>query len=267
MNIRSSQKTTTYLFAAIFVLGTLAAVGMQFTPFKSDKNVERNKSNVKTDTVANKLPVYDEALLKTFRNVLSQFSAAKKTYTIAGTITLINKADTAENMNNVEFVICKNGDDFYYKQGAAESLNKDSLFLDINPTSKKVFLSAKRELSSVAIIDSAKLTQALQNENYTLKSDTTDRYQTISLINEDHPSCKQYTVTFDILSKRAVRMQMRLAAPEDPSDKKKERTVNIRISKFVDSADIDMYKKVSQIINKNGELTGNYINYKLITIN
>lgn len=267
MNIISFKKTTTYLFAAILLLGTLVAVGMQFKPFKPAKTVERNKGNTKADTVSNKLPIYDGALLKTFRTVIGQFSAAKKIYTLAGTITLINKADTAGNMSNVEFVICKSGDDFYYKQGAAESLNKDSLFLDINPAAKKVFLSAKRELSPTGIIDSAKLTQALQNENYTLKSDTNNHYQTISLINEDHPSCKQYTITFDILTKRAVRMQVRLADQQNPSDKNKERTVDIKISKFVDSADIDMYKKVSQIINKNGELTGNYLNYKLITVN
>jgi len=48
-------------------------------------------------------PKYDPALLSKLNEIIKTFAGQRHAYTLAGTVNLINKADTSEKMDHVQF--------------------------------------------------------------------------------------------------------------------------------------------------------------------
>ncbi|PJJ79984.1 hypothetical protein [Mucilaginibacter auburnensis] len=250
------------LTIAAMILALLVLVVTQFRLPKASAKIH-NRPAVPV-VVSAKKPHYDEKLLRTFRQLLKQFNTSKNAYTFSGIISTGIYADSVKSTTNVRFILCKKGDDFYYREGVVENLNTSGFFVYINGEEKKVVLSAQKQMEPQTMIDSARLTDALASENYLIKADTNGKFQSLSLVNEDHPQCKEYAITFNASSKKIVNISLRLANPASPSDKIGQKVVTIKVLALTDQANINQYKKISQIVNK-GVLTRKYAGYKLIS--
>lgn len=213
--------------------------------------------------------VFDNALLKRLDNVFKNLDFGRPAYTLSGTITVVNKEDSTENMKNVYFLISKKGGDFYYKEGETETINEEGVYIDINKQTNKVFISPQKQVNTVSIIDVDKLKNALQSEKYNLTSKVTDGMQTISMLNEYHISCKEYALTFDTLNNKINRIYTRLTDIKDPLNKSKDKIVDIKITRLDNEARLEDYNTKNKIVYKSGKnwtLTARYSGYKLIQL-
>ncbi len=221
-------------------------------------------SKVTTAQTRSKKGVYDPALLLRLDKVFKNFDTGRPAYTLSGSVDMINKADTSEKMRNVDFLISKAGDKFYYKMGKTEVINENGICLNINIVTKKVFITEKKQVTTFKMLDVDKLREVLQTEEYQLLSTNSGKSETISLINEKHFSCKEYAITFDTLSKKVTEIAYRLAYAMEPQNKNKEKTIDIKITQCDSTANIDLYNTKSKVIDKSGKLTAKYSGYKLI---
>jgi hypothetical protein len=207
---------------------------------------------------------YDEGLLAKLNSILNVFDEQRRSYTIAGTINTLDKADTSEKMNSVSFQLCKDGSDFYYKMGTTEAISEKGIYININEETKKVFITEGKQAENINMINIKQLKSVLQTEEYDLLSKDDGQLETISLVNEHHFTCKEYAVTFDTTSKKLTNIFYRLAYFREPMNKNKEKLINIKLTVCDTVGDIGLYNTKSKIINEAGKLTAKYSEYKLV---
>jgi len=250
----------------LLIMVTVLAFAIQPKIFAFLKTQTGYKPPVNTPV---KPKVYDEALLKKLDEVFRNLDFSKPAYTLSGSITVINKEDSTETMKNVFFLMCKNNNEFYYKQAGTETINQDGVYISINNQTKKIFISKQKEVNTASIIDVEKLRDALQSEKYELKSSIRNSQQTISMSNEYHISCKEYNLTFDTLTNKPTRIYMRLTNLRDPLNKSKDKIIDINIARLDNDGKLDEYVTKNKIVYKNGKnwkLTSKYDGYELIQL-
>lgn len=108
---------------------------------------------------------------------------------------------------------------------------------------------------------------ALKSEQYQLSGEQKANIQTITLLNEHHISCKEYTLSYDIRNWRITHIHARLSNFEYPLRKDKEKILDVAISRWDTEANISQYLLAGQVIKRRGAgwgLTGKFTRYQLI---
>jgi len=215
-------------------------------------------------------PAPDKALLDKFNLLCKKMADVQGDYTLGGVINIVDKANPADKMDHVEFLFCKKGDEFYYKLGETLSLNEQGSYIYIDKPSKRVLLSSQKQVAyDPGFRQFADMTATIKSENYHLVSTINGNEQTISLINEHHISCKQYSLTFDKRSMMIKRLYMRLTDFAEPTRKDKEKIVDVSISRWDRTADLGMYLSKNKVIKKfNGrwKTVNEFRDYQLVKI-
>ncbi|WP_183574645.1 hypothetical protein HDF18_01225 [Mucilaginibacter sp. X5P1] len=215
-----------------------------------------------TDTVP------DKAVLEKFEQVCKKMNDVKGNYTLGGVINIIDRANPADAMDHVGFLFCKQGDEFYYQLGKTITLNEQGVYLYIDNQSRRVMVSPQKKVQyDAGIKQFADMGANIQSEHYKMTSKINGDEQTISLVNERHISCKQYTITFDRQSLKVKYLYMRLTNLNDPLNKANEKIVTVNISKWSNTADVSQYLSKNDVIKnvKGGWRTVSvYRNYELI---
>jgi hypothetical protein len=154
--------------------------------------------------------------LAIFEKLSNQIKDAKGDYTLGGTIDLIDPVNPVNDIRNTEFLFCKRGNEFYYKLGTTETINAGALYIYIDHQTHHILVSPKKQVvydaSPLKPID---VGEALRSEHYQLRSSVKGEEQTISLVNEHHISCKQYSLTFTKEGLHIKRLYMRLTYIND----------------------------------------------------
>ena len=225
------------------------------------------KINRGADSVQ-RAPMPDKTLLAKFELLCKKMNNVGDNYTLAGEININDKTDPAGKMNHVGFLFCKQGDEFYYRLGNTVTMNEGGVYLFIDNHTKRIMISGKKQVVyDGGLKQLANLGANIQSENYRMISKTTGDEQTISLINEHHISCKQYSLTFNKHSMQIKRLYMRLSNFNDPLRTDNEKIVDVAISRWDASADISKYPTKNSVIkNVNGDwkTAEGFKNYRLI---
>lgn len=213
-------------------------------------------------------PVRDGLIMARFETVCKKMTDVKGDYTLGGVMNIIDKANPATDMKNVDFLFCKKRDEFYYKLGTTATINQQDAYLYIDYKSKTVMLSQKKEVSyDEGLKQFGGLAGKLRGEEYKVIDKVEGNNETISLVNEQHISCKLYAVTFDTRSLKINRLRMRLTNQNDPLRTDNEKTVEVRISQWDNSADLSKYltkSKVVKNVGKRWEAVNEFKNYRLV---
>ncbi len=129
--------------------------------------------------------VIDPVLLSKYKAVFKKYDTLKTSYTISGTINIIDQADTSGNMHHVDFLFCKAGDRFYYKLGTTETINSGGLYIYIDHLGETILLTAQKKVSYDQEPGAfADLGKEFKSEGYKISGSVNGRLQTISLNNE-----------------------------------------------------------------------------------
>jgi hypothetical protein len=210
----------------------------------------------------------DQALLARFEILNKKLSNVKGNYTLAGIININDHANPEAKMVNVKFLFCKHGDDFFYKLGTTATINEQGVYLYIDYQTKRILISEKKQVEYDAGLKSfADLGANIQAEHYKLTSKISGDDETISLINDHHISCKQYSITFERRDMKIKRLFMRLSDINDPLRTDKEKVVDVSISEWDSSAELAKYLSKDNVIkNINGgwKTVNGFKNYRLI---
>ncbi len=210
----------------------------------------------------------DKVLLAKFQQLCKKMSEIKDSYTVAGTMNIIDHANPRDKMENVKFLFCKKGDQYYYLLGTTATINEDGIYLYIDNETKKILLSQqKKVVYDPGFKQFANLGANIKSENYRLVSKVTGDMETLSLINEHHISCKQYSISLKKNSMTIKRLYMRLTNFYEPLKTDNEKVVDVSISEWDDAADISKYlTKDKVVIQGNGgwKTVSGFKNYQLI---
>jgi hypothetical protein len=210
----------------------------------------------------------DQKLLNVFESLCKKLSNVKGNYTIAGTISITDYANPTGNMKDVGFLFCKQVEDFYYKLGTTVTLNEQGAYIFIDYQHKAIMLSEKKQVAYDAALKSfGDIGANIKSENYKLISKINGNEQTLSLINEHHISCKQYSITFNRHTLKIKKLHMRLSNLNDPLRTDNEKIVDVNINQWENTADITKYLTKNSVIRNVGgkwEIVNAFKNYRLI---
>jgi hypothetical protein len=210
------------------------------------------KSPGRPDTAALKAP--DKALVARFAAVCRNLADVPKNYTVAGNMTISNKAHPADNMKQVPFLFCKLGSSFYYQLGTTVTVNEQGLYLFIDRRAKSIILSQQKPVAyDTGWKQFADLGASIRDEHYQASDHRNGENETITLVNEQHVSCKQYAVTFNRHTMRILRLFLRLSNIDDPLNRDKEKTIEVTFLRWSNAADISKYLSPAQVVESAGK--------------
>jgi hypothetical protein len=221
------------------------------------------------DTLTRAL-VYDPELLARFDKVCKKYDTlSKQNFTMAGVINMTDGADTADRLQHTAFVFCKAGEDFYYRMGNTEVINERGLYLFVDNTSHKIVMGQHRgiQYGEPGIKPFSIPGAGLRSEAYQLTTTRNGRLQTISLINERHITCKQYSLTFDTTSFQIEHIYARLTNLDAPLRKEKEKIFEISLTEYDGKAKLQQFLTPEKVVITSGGIwktTGRFNNYQLI---
>lgn len=222
---------------------------------------------VKQNTVPQKQ--YDPLVLKKLIAVLKGAAVNDKPYTIAGVMSAIDNADTTQKARNVNFLFSKNGNDCYYKVKDMEMLNAGEIYLFVDHVNKRMVLQGHKDINMPAPGNLDNIAEMLKSEQYNLIDKHEGPNETIALVDEQHLTCKEYRVTYDTVSLKINRIYVRMPQVTDVTNKKKDKSVDLRIGLFTTEAHPESYldpRKLVKLENGRWSVTKAYADYQLITM-
>lgn len=225
--------------------------------------------NVKQTPVAQKVPVYNKAVLQKFEAVCQTFNMQKKVFTCSGVINVIDGADSSKSIKDLVFTMCKNGSDCFYQFGHTEILNARGMYICIENDQKRVIVTTQKSFIDAPLPDISQMSKVLSEDFYNLTDTVGGKNETIAFVNERHITCKEYAISFDTLNKKVNRVYARLTNIKSPERKDKEKVIDITVDQCSDTADVDKYLDRYTAIRKTGnsiKLTGKYVGYELINL-
>jgi hypothetical protein len=223
-----------------------------------DKPVERTTDND------------DSVLVKKLATLCHNLRTVATNFTQAGVITITDKAAKDHQTENLDFIFCKRGDQFYYKLGNAVMLNESGIYLYIDLKNKTILITPQKPVVYDAVLKRfADLAATLKSEKYTISSSESGNEQTISLLNEHHITCKQYALTFDKQSLKISKLYIRLTNISAPLRTDNEKIITARINRWDDTANLNEFltaTKVIKTVKGRWILADTFKNYQLVNM-
>lgn len=211
---------------------------------------------------------YNEDLFKQFESVCREMDSHDK-IAISGTLFMQDKADSLSKPQTLPLILCREGKELYYKLGNTEMLSSNEYYVFTDHDAKKVMFSETAQLITSNVIDTRRMKEALLSEEYELKSKSQGLNTTISLINENHITCKEYSITFDTATLSAKKFYMRFSNANDPLGKDNEKIIELTVIQREDSPDISKYLNERIPLSGDGtdlKLKKEYADYELIKL-
>jgi len=194
-------------------------------------------------------------IIRKFTLLCNNIRDVRGDYTLAGVISIDDKASPRANMDHVHFLFCKQGGEYYYQLGATVTLNENGAYVYIDNQNKRILVSGQKRLDyDNDIRGFGDLGANIKFEHYKVASKVSGTDETISLTNDHHISCKQYAITFDRRSMKIKQLRLRLSDPRDPLRTDNEKTISVDIRQWTKTAVLSKYLTKGQVIrNVNGQ--------------
>ncbi|RWY48520.1 hypothetical protein [Mucilaginibacter gilvus] len=258
------KKNILYIKIAVFTLlfsATAVALALQ---------VGHRQAAVKTLKLHTSKPKklkYDAALLDTLVRVAAQLDLNAHPLTYVCELMISDGADTATGPIRQRLLLCKNGDDCYYKLDDTETLNAGGFYVYIDHEQKRILLSRQRGIQAPVMGVLNDIKTRMQAENYQLVSSVKGNTRTLTLLNEKHISCKAYGITYNTLTRKITSVNVRLSNPGQPENTLMDKTIGMNfISWPAQASPIKFLSPGDVFTNTAGtiQLTDKYKDYELV---
>lgn len=217
-----------------------------------------------------KVTAAETALLRKFALLAKQMDPSIKISTLAGTLRIADLPITAKSDVALPIVFSKQDGAFYYRLGTTETINAGGVYLQIDHQARQVAVSEQKAVYNTDGMKAfADLAGHMKDEDYKISTRYAGNMQTISFVNENHVSCKEYTITFNKATMAIRRIFMRLSDPINPLNSKAGKIVDMRVDEWSRQSRLSAYLTPGQVVHKvKGvwKLTDGYKNYRLIKI-
>jgi len=200
---------------------------------------------------------YDTAVVNRLHKVSNWLNVDRPECLISGTIKIIQMADSAES-GQMKYLFSKNGSKSCYIYGEGELIVDGDLVFNIDHHLKRVLFTKKQFGSEFGqqnrFLDTKALIDAYKKAHYKLKTYKSGSKQTISLLNDEHLSCTEYSVTFDTTSLKPEKLFVRMPNLEFLNDKSKDNILVIYLNQLSNSSQIQRYNRSESIVTSQGNI-------------
>ena len=239
-----------YLLLFISLVTVLAAIAVANT-----KNLKNwwSKQQVTEETAAeNKKPDSKQlAMMNELLAWLKPFDSTNTSYYLDGSLTAVDRIDSANAMVGVPYTVYKDGKQFYLKVGQTETINTDQQYLFIDHAAKKMLTGHARTVVQSPGMPMNELFEFIASEGFTFsKTTSSNRYSTISVLNPNHISYKEFTVQYDSVSRQVKKLFIRQAEVTDPMNADKEKWITLVMKEWNDDPEPGKYLGVQKFIQK-----------------
>lgn len=239
-----------YLLLFMSFLIVLAAIAVANT-----KNLKNwwGKQQATEDTAAeNKKPDPKQvAMMNELLAWLKPFDSTNTSYYLDGSLTAVDRVDSANAMVGVPYTVCKNGKQFYLKVGQTETFNTSQQYLFIDHAAKKMLSGHARTVVQSPGMPMHELFAFIASEGFTFsKTNSSNRYSTISVLNPNHISYKEFTVQYDSVARQVKKLFIRQAEVTDPMNADKEKWITLVVKEWNDDPEPGKYLGVQKFIQK-----------------
>lgn len=187
-------------------------------------------------------PKLNPQLLEKFLAGCSQIDPNKKEFLLVGTINVQDGADTTLNIQNVPYILSKKGKEFYFKIGQTETINAGDYYIFLDHNLKKVMVSKQQQVvPTVGMPNVQQMLKNLDGEFYSLTDKVINDTEKISLVNEHHLSCKEFSLRVSHVDKELKAVMLRLSNPQFPEDKKKDKKVELQLTQISEKSNLENY--------------------------
>lgn len=185
-----------------------------------DNNEERN-SDFSDD---------EKAVLKELKNLLQLYSS-KTSFYLSGTIQFNDPDDSSESGLS-QFKFFKKDKLVYYKNEGQESLNTEKYYAVADRETKKIIVSLPKDAKEISPIPLSMLSKNLKKDGYSIEKVVEQNKATIKLICENHISCKEIRIEYDISTYKPSLFFYRFTDFNYPEDKARDKIMSIQISQW-----------------------------------
>jgi hypothetical protein len=207
IRLKSGRYKYILVSIGVFVLFSASVGAMIGSNWTSENKVYKNTPAAIAETP----DTLDPEKLKRLAYLLKQVDVNKDQVSFSATLTSLNEADSNVNLRKVPYEFRRKGNDFFYRIGMAETINGDSICLTVDHQKKVFMLSPQKKVEKInALISSDNLEEQIQNQEYTLKSSTEGAYSVLSLVNDKHPECQLYAITYHNSNLKVSRIVTRM---------------------------------------------------------
>ena len=234
-------------------------------------NQSSKKHNFKpvVKSVPEPVRVYDTVLLKKFDQLLVTLDFNKNEFCYEGKFNVMDGKDTTNNVRDLKFLFCRSGKSFYSKLGNVETVNVNGTNVFVQHDMKRIVVSAMDYQAKSTINNLGQVIKTLKAEDYALICSSSGGFKTIAMVNERHITCKELALTYDTLKNTLCNIKIRFTDFNDPANKKKERVMQMAITKIQNTVRIKDYPGINNFIKyDNGKmvLLPRFSNYELIKL-
>jgi len=239
------------LITGSLVMVTLAWAGKKnISAWLGSPNQTKQSEKEKYDPV-------QAALLDELSNLLTRFDSSNYTYALEGSLTVIDRKDSANAMENLPYKFYKDGARFYYRLGRTETISTDQLCLYVDHDAKRILITPAKTILQPAVMPFKELYNHVKEEGFNLSKSIGSASALISVKNETHMSCKELSISYDTATKNIHRIFMRLPDIIDNLDSKKETWITLVIKRWEEDPDPRSFIQQNQFIKKDEH--GNWI--------
>lgn len=239
-----------YLLLFMSFLIVLAAIAVANT--KSLKNWWHKEEATEDTAVENKKPDPAQvAMMNELLAWLKPFDSTNTSYYLDGSLTAVDRIDSANALMAVPYTVFKNGKQFYLKVGQTETINTNQQYLFIDHAAKKMLSGHARTVIQSPGMPMNELFEFIASEGFTFsKTTSSNRYSTISVLNPNHISYKEFTVQYDSVSRQVKKFFIRQAEVTDPMNADKEKWITLVVKEWNDDPEASKYLGVQKFIQK-----------------
>jgi hypothetical protein len=210
---------------------------------------------------------YNNNLLLRFQQLCQAIDPSTDNYEMQAKLMVVDGADSVSSHKYIDYLVGKNGTDFYCKMENNEIINTDRFCLFIDHVTKVVLVKPAQPIPKLKIVPNLKgLLKTLSSERYELREGAEGGQNFIKLINEQHISCKEYKIGYDKESMKPSSFYLRFTNIDSPEDSTKDK--EIFLEKLTVKANFNMSEmlRIAGVKNVNGNilLEDSYPNYRII---
>jgi hypothetical protein len=198
---------------------------------------------------------------------LKPFDSSNTCYYLNGLLTAVDRTDSANALNEVPYIICRNGQQFYLKLGQTETINNENNYLYIDHSVKKMLLSEAKQIVQAPNLPVNDLYEYVTGEGFVFSKMSNRQLSTITMQNPRHISYKELSVQYDSARKQVRKIFIRQAEVTDPMNADKEKWVTLVIKDWNDDPQAAKYLGLQKFIQKKQDewaVAPGYADYELI---
>lgn len=246
--MRTTKKI--YLLLSVSILTIVVAIAVANTSSlkkwwtKQPESEDSAAGNQKPDPV-------QVAMMNELMAWLKPFDSSNTSYYLNGLLTAVDRTDSANAMINVPYTVCRNGQQFYLRIAQTETMNTDQQYLFVDHPAKRMLIGNSRKLVQSPAMPLNELYDFIASEGFAFSKTTgSNRNTTITVLNPNHISYKEFSVQYDSAARQVKKIFIRQAEVTDPMNAHKEKWITLVLNDWNDNPDPGKYPGLQKFIQK-----------------